>query len=171
MLHPRAPDSPCIIDSVTSASVQELTRQFGWTVEKRTVPYRELSAFTEVLGAGTGLALLPIRSITRRLPATNSAAAVATETAVYLPDEQARGGPVYLKLLARLRAIQRGTTPDEFGWRFAVRSGRRWWTVNRLRSIEYRTSAIQRSLSKPPLPPKSRVTSVHREETSYLRYI
>lgn len=132
------PDSPCVIDSVTSASVQELARHFGWTVEKRAVPYIELPAFTEVLGAGTGLALLPIRSITRRRPdgqslspgprvrvdvdAAATMSASATETITYLPDQQRRGGPVYHKLLARLRAIQRGTAPDEFGWRFAVRA-------------------------------------------------
>jgi branched-chain amino acid aminotransferase len=40
----------------------------------------------------------------------------------YLPDEQRTGGPVYLKLLAQLKAIQRGKIQDEFGWRFKVRS-------------------------------------------------
>lgn len=138
-----APDSPCVIDSVTSASVQDLARHFGWTVEKRAVPYLELPSFTEVLGAGTGLALLPIRSITRRHTArpslltgsrvrvdidvtangeSESNSESQTETITYLPDEQHRGGPVYHKLLARLRAIQRGTVPDEFGWRFVVRA-------------------------------------------------
>lgn len=133
------PDSPCVIDSVTSASVQDLARHFGWTVEKRAVPYIELPAFTEVLGAGTGLALLPIRSITRRRPTagqslppgsrvqvevavTAAMSTSTTETITYLTDEQPRGGPVYHKLLAHLRAIQRGTLADEFGWRFAVRA-------------------------------------------------
>lgn len=122
------PDSPCVIDSVTSDSMQHIARSFGWKVEKRPVRYTELPAFSEVLGAGTAVALVPIRSITRRrttarLPAGPRLRVDAeSETVAYLPDEQHSGGPVYLKLLAQLRAIQLGKVEDEFGWRFEVRA-------------------------------------------------
>lgn len=123
------PDSPCIIDSVTSDSVQKIALSFGWNVEKRPVNYSELPSFTEVFGAGTAVALLPIRSITRRqpIPGTLSASQRVrndeeSETVVYLPDESTNGGPVYRKILARLQAIQLGSVEDEFQWRFAVRA-------------------------------------------------
>ena len=122
------PDSPCVIDSVTSDSVQHIARSYGWTVEKRPVRYTELPTFSEVLGAGTSVVLVPIRSITRRrttgrLPACPRLQVDGdSETVRYLPDEQHSGGPVYLKLLAQLRAIQLGKIQDEFGWRFEVQA-------------------------------------------------
>ncbi|KAG6040887.1 hypothetical protein E4U41_006735, partial [Claviceps citrina] len=51
------PDSSCVIDSVTSDTVQHIARSFGWTVEKRPVLYSELPSFAEVLAAGTAAAL------------------------------------------------------------------------------------------------------------------
>jgi branched-chain amino acid aminotransferase len=80
-----------------------------------------------VLGAGTAVALVPIRSITRRrtaglLPASPPLRIDAdSETVRYVPDEHHSGGPVYLKLLEQLKAIQLGKVPDEFGWRFEMR--------------------------------------------------
>ncbi|KAL8789805.1 MAG: hypothetical protein Q9195_006639 [Heterodermia aff. obscurata] len=120
-------DSPCVIDSITSDSLQHIARHYGWKVEKRPVQYTELPTLDEVLGAGTSVALVPIRSITRRrttgqLPASQRVLVDAEfKTISYLPDEQHNGGPVYLRLLARLRAIQMGKVQGEFGWRFMVR--------------------------------------------------
>ncbi|KAH7369356.1 aminotransferase [Plectosphaerella cucumerina] len=102
------PDSTCVIDSVTSQSVQEIAKSWGWKVEKRPINYRELPDFIEVFAAGTAAALVPIRSITRR------------ETVTYIPDEQAEPGPLALKLLSTLQGIQLGKLDDSFGWRFAV---------------------------------------------------
>ncbi|KAM0741685.1 hypothetical protein ACQRIT_004542 [Beauveria bassiana] len=123
------PDSNCVIDSVTSDSVQHIARSWGWAVEKRTVKYAELPSFTEVMAAGTAAALVPIRSITRRVAGGLSAAEggvakVSTEgdqvTVTYMPPEQEEAGPVCLKLLEKLRAIQLGKIEDEFGWRCNV---------------------------------------------------
>ncbi|KAK7757027.1 hypothetical protein SLS62_001043 [Diatrype stigma] len=123
------PDSACAINSVTSDSIQRIGRSFGWDVEKRPVRYAELPSFDEVLGAGTAVALIPIRSITRERTAGVSVVSgprvqvdAETETISYLSDEQQSGGPVYLKLLARLLAIQQGKVWDEFGWRFEVKA-------------------------------------------------
>lgn len=125
------PDSPCAIDSLTSDSVQQIARSWGWKVEKRPVPYTELPAFSEVLGAGTAVGLVPIRSITRRgttgrlSPGPRALAAGSddeSETVLYMPDEQPGGGPMFQKLLAQFKAIQLGKVPDEFGWRFEVKA-------------------------------------------------
>lgn len=122
------PDSPCVIDSVTSDSMQRIAQSYGWKVEKRPIPYTELPTFSEVLGAGTRVALLPIRSITRRrttrqLPSCPRLCVDAeSETIRYLADEQDIGGPVYLKLQARLKAIQMGKIKDEDGWLVEVRT-------------------------------------------------
>jgi branched-chain amino acid aminotransferase len=119
------PDSPCIIDSVTSDSVQQVARSFGWKVEKRALLYTELPLLSEVLGAGTAVTLVPIKSITRRKtrllpdgPCVQSDN--ESETVTYLSEEQSNGGPVYRKLLARLRGIQTGDIEDNLGWRFEI---------------------------------------------------
>ena len=121
------PDSPCAIDSITSDSVQHIARSWGWKVEKRPVPYTELPTFSEILGAGTAVGLVAIRSITRlgttgRLPTNPRMLAESneSETITYIPDDQYGGGPVFQKLLAQFKAIQLGKVQDEFGWRFEV---------------------------------------------------
>ncbi|KAF1993536.1 branched-chain amino acid aminotransferase [Amniculicola lignicola CBS 123094] len=127
------PDTPCAIDSLTSDSVQHIARSWGWQVEKRPIPYKELPEFDEILGAGTAVGLTPIRSITRRIAAgqngmlARSAKVVddedgGAETVVYVAQGERGGGPVFQKLLAELRAIQLGQTKDDFGWRFEVRA-------------------------------------------------
>ncbi|KAL6153675.1 putative secondary metabolism biosynthetic enzyme [Exserohilum turcicum] len=126
------PDSPCTIDSVTSDSVQHIARDVGWRVEKRAVGYAELAGFSEVLGAGTSVVLVPIRSITRRRPtacrqppphnANDNDNDHADTVITYLADGQLSGGPVYSRLLAQLGAIQRGKAPDKFGWLVEVRA-------------------------------------------------
>ncbi|POR31124.1 Uncharacterized protein TPAR_08713 [Tolypocladium paradoxum] len=124
------PDSPSAIESLTSDSVQHIARSWGWRVEKRPVPYWELPEFSEVFGAGTGVGLIPVRSITRRgrtgrlLPPSPRLLTDSddSETVVYIRDEQQGGGPLFEKLLAQLRAIQFGRIQDEFGWRLEVRA-------------------------------------------------
>ncbi|UPK91764.1 hypothetical protein LCI18_002699 [Fusarium solani-melongenae] len=107
------PDSHCVIDSVTSDSIQELGRSYGWKVEKRPIKYGELSSFSEVFAAGTAAALVPIRSITRRKDGKS-------ETLTYIPDGQEEPGPLFEKLLKHLKNIQLAKTEDKFNWRFPV---------------------------------------------------
>ncbi|PHH89536.1 hypothetical protein CDD83_5822 [Cordyceps sp. RAO-2017] len=120
------PHSKCAIDSVTSDSIQHIARSFGWKTETRPVKYTDLHLFSEVLAAGTAAALVPIRSITRRiapglLPAGPRVTTDAeSETVTFMPDSQEEAGPVCIKLLDRLKAIQLGKVKDEFGWRFPV---------------------------------------------------
>jgi branched-chain amino acid aminotransferase len=82
------------------------------------------------MAAGTAAGLVPIRSITRHIPASNprSLAATArdhpraavaddgTETVTYLPDAQADAGPICSRLLGELKGIQVGKVEDRFGW-------------------------------------------------------
>lgn len=127
------PDSHCIIDSVTSDSIQGIGRSFGWKVERRPIKYGELPAFSEVMAAGTAAALVPIRSITRAglgshgdvvLPRDSAKVTVdeekKEETVTFIPAEQEDAGPLCLKLLTTLKAIQLGKVPDEFGWRTEI---------------------------------------------------
>lgn len=128
------PESSCAIDSLTSDSVQTIARDWGWKVVRRPVSYTELTTFSEVLGAGTAMGMVPIRSITRRREPTaarlppgprvliDGDEETGTETVVYIPDGQEDGGPVFQKLSALFRALQQGREPDKFGWRFEVQA-------------------------------------------------
>ncbi|KAH7150271.1 aminotransferase [Dactylonectria estremocensis] len=107
------PDSKCVIDSVTSSSIQDLARSFGWKVEKRVIKYAELNDFEEVMAAGTAAALVPIRSITRRSEHVD-------ETINYIAASQEEAGPICTKLLTTLQSIQLGKIEDPFKWRFAI---------------------------------------------------
>ncbi|KAG5913252.1 hypothetical protein E4U53_004932 [Claviceps sorghi] len=125
------PDSRCVIDSVTSDSIQHIARSWGWAVEKRAIPYDELPSFTEVFAAGTAAALVPIRSITRRrrghdagLPAGPRVCSTPeADTVTYIPEGTEEAGPLCLRLLTHLQAIQLGRAADEFGWRCEVTEG------------------------------------------------
>uniref|UniRef100_A0A0B7K5V3 Branched-chain amino acid aminotransferase n=1 Tax=Bionectria ochroleuca TaxID=29856 RepID=A0A0B7K5V3_BIOOC len=107
------PSSKCIIDSVTSDSILQIGRSFGWKVEQRAIKYGELPAFSEVMAAGTAAALVPIRSITRRNAPAGGLPADS-------PREQEDAGAICLKLITQLKAIQLGKVEDAFGWRVEV---------------------------------------------------
>ncbi|KAK0516565.1 hypothetical protein JMJ35_001168 [Cladonia borealis] len=100
------PSSKSVIKSVTSDSIQEIARSFGWKVECRPIKYEELPSFTEIMAAGTAAALVPIRSITMR-------SRDAKFTYLEGGDEP---GPACIKLLTTLKGIQQGKIKDTFGW-------------------------------------------------------
>lgn len=85
------------------------------------------------MAAGTAAALVPIRSITRRISpeAPNSfskqakdksrVSAIETEeTVTYIPSGTEEAGKLCLKLLTKLQGIQLGREKDEFGWCYTV---------------------------------------------------
>lgn len=97
------------------------------------IRYGELATFSEVMAAGTAAALVPIRSITRRVDASSpqslaaaganervSSAKAGEETVTYIPESQEDAGSICLKLLSTLKGIQLGKLEDQFGWNFAV---------------------------------------------------
>lgn len=100
------PDSKSVIKSVTSDSVCEIAKSFGWTVECRPIKYDEISTFNEVMAAGTAAALVPIRSITMRS---------RNDKFTYQGGSE-DPGPACKKLLTTLKSIQQGKTKDSFGW-------------------------------------------------------
>nr|POE63472.1 putative branched-chain-amino-acid aminotransferase toxf [Quercus suber] len=100
------PDSRNVINSVTSDSVCEMARSWGWKVEKRPIKYDELSKFTEVAAAGTAAALVPIKSITMR----------SKNDEFRYQDGGDEPGPAVVQLLAQLKGIQQGKVKDSFGW-------------------------------------------------------
>jgi branched-chain amino acid aminotransferase len=85
------------------------------------------------MAAGTAAALVPIRSITRRMDKSSPQSLAQTvkehprlalkdgaETITYIPDSQEDAGILAVKLLTQLKAIQLGKVEDKFGWCFKV---------------------------------------------------
>jgi len=85
------------------------------------------------MAAGTAAALVPIRSITRRMDKSSPQSLAQTvkehprvtikdgeETITYIPDSQEDAGPLAVKLLTQLKAIQLGKVEDKLGWCFKV---------------------------------------------------
>lgn len=109
------PKSKNVIKSVTSDSVCEISKSFGWKVEHRIIKYEELPSFTEVMAAGTAAALVPIKSITMRSK---------DDTFKYQGggDEP---GPACVKFLTQLKGIQQGKIKDTFGWLEPVQEHKR----------------------------------------------
>ncbi|KAM3414666.1 putative branched-chain-amino-acid aminotransferase TOXF [Cercospora zeina] len=105
------PDSKNVIKSVTSNTICEIAKSWGWKVEQRPIKYNEISTFTEIAAAGTAAALVPIKSITMR-----------SKNDIF--KYQGGGdepGPAVVKLLAQLKGIQQGKIADAFGWVEQVR--------------------------------------------------
>ena len=100
------PDSKNVIKSVTSDSVCQIAKSFGWKVEFRPVKYEELPEFTEVMAAGTAAALVPIKSITMK----------SKDDKFLYQGGGDEPGPVCTKLLNTLKGIQQGKIKDNFRW-------------------------------------------------------
>ncbi|KAI9150037.1 Aminotransferase lcsP [Paramyrothecium foliicola] len=100
------PDSPNIVKSATSDSIQRLAKSLGWYVELRSVKYEELGHFTEVLACGTAVTVVPIRSITRKSTG---------DKFVYQKGSESPG-PVALQLSKAIEDIYKGRVKDLFGW-------------------------------------------------------
>ena len=100
------PDSKSVIASATSESACEIAASFGWIIERRQIPYQELSSFTEIIAAGTAASLVAIKSIT-----------ILSKGEKYVyRDGSDTPGPVISKLVEFLKGIQTGKIEDEFGW-------------------------------------------------------
>ncbi|KAI5358325.1 Putative aminotransferase class IV, branched-chain amino acid aminotransferase II [Septoria linicola] len=105
------PDSKNVIKSVTSNTICEIAKSWGWKVEQRPIKYDEISTFTEIAAAGTAAALVPIKSITCR----------SKNDKFSYQGGSDEPGPAVVKLLTQLKGIQQGKVKDEFGWVEKVR--------------------------------------------------
>jgi branched-chain amino acid aminotransferase len=99
------PVSGSILPSITNKSLIRLAEAAGMTVERRPVALEELATFEEAAECGTAAVITPISRIDD-----------LDENRQYIFAEDGQAGPVCQKLYGKLRAIQYGDEPDEFGW-------------------------------------------------------
>ena len=99
------PVSDSILPSITNKSIQQLAGSMGIDVECRPVPIEELSTFEETAECGTAAVITPIAQIDD-----------LDENKQYIYTTDGKAGPVCVQLYNKLRAIQYGDEPDEFGW-------------------------------------------------------
>ncbi len=99
------PASDSILPSITNKSLTELAQTIGMTVERRPVQLEELETFEEAAECGTAAVVTPISQIDD-----------LDQNKQYVFAKDGKAGPVCQKLYDKLRAIQYGDEPDEFGW-------------------------------------------------------
>jgi len=99
------PSSTSILPSITNKSLMQLAESLGMKVEHRPVPVTELDTFEEAGACGTAAVISPIERIDD-----------IEQNKSYIFSKDGKPGPVSTKLYNKLRAIQYGDEPDEFGW-------------------------------------------------------
>jgi len=97
------PKSPTILHSITNMSLITLGEEMGLRPLRRPIPVQEIFEFKEAGCCGTAAVITPAASITYR-----------DRKAVYSTDGSA--GRWSTELYQTLKAIQRGETPDRYGW-------------------------------------------------------
>ncbi len=97
------PTSTSILESITNKSLQVLAEDFGFTVERRPIPFSEIDQFTEVGACGTAAVITPIYSITHG----------DTE---YTFGSKEQAGETLTRLYQELQGIQYGDVEDRHGW-------------------------------------------------------
>lgn len=97
------PESESILPSITNKSLMTLAEELGLKVEKRKVPYEELSSFEEVGACGTAAVISPIKRIYD----------ADLDKEFHYGKEP---GKWSTRLYNKLRAIQYGDEPDNHGW-------------------------------------------------------
>ncbi len=99
------PQSTSILPSITNKSLMQLAEDMGMTVERRQIPEDELATFEEAAECGTAAVVTPIERIDD-----------IDENKSYVFSKDGKPGPVCEKLYHKLRAIQYGDEPDQYGW-------------------------------------------------------
>ncbi|MEZ7915238.1 MAG: branched-chain amino acid aminotransferase [Macellibacteroides fermentans] len=99
------PKSTSILPSITNKSLMQLAEDMGMTVERRQIPEDELATFEEAAECGTAAVVTPIERIDD-----------IDENKSYVFSKDGKPGPVCEKLYHKLRAIQYGDVPDQYGW-------------------------------------------------------
>ena len=99
------PQSHSILPSITNKSLQQLAEDMGLTVERRPIPFEEIATFDEAAECGTAAVIAPISQIDD-----------LDENKSYVIAKNGKPGPVCESLYNKLRAIQYGDEPDNYGW-------------------------------------------------------
>ncbi len=98
------PQSSSILPSITNKSLMQIAESLGMKVERRPIAEEELATFEEAGACGTAAVISPISRIDD--PENNKSYTFG----------DGKPGPWSLKLYNKLRGIQYGTEPDEYGW-------------------------------------------------------
>lgn len=98
------PNSETVLPSITNMSLQDLAADMGMKVEKRHIPYEELSEFDEVGTCGTAAVISPVGEIHD------------LDNGRVFSYGMENGGPKCEMLYKKLQGIQYGTEPDTHGW-------------------------------------------------------
>ncbi|MBR1631873.1 MAG: branched-chain amino acid aminotransferase [Paludibacteraceae bacterium] len=99
------PKSTSILPSITNKSLMQLAKDMGMEVEQRHIPVEELAEMQEAGACGTAAVISPISRIDDY---------DTGKKYVFSPD--GKPGEVCTRLYNRLRAIQYGEEPDNYGW-------------------------------------------------------
>jgi branched-chain amino acid aminotransferase len=99
------PASSSILPSITNKSLTQLAESIGLSIERRPVLFDEIPTFDEAAECGTAAVITPISQIDD-----------LDENKQYVISKDGSVGPVCEKLYNKLRAIQYGDEPDDFGW-------------------------------------------------------
>lgn len=97
------PQSKSILPSITNMSLEQIAKDLGLKVERRSVAIEELETFEEAGACGTAAIISPIGKIVDR----DSGKTVNYGT---------EAGPISKKLYETLKGIQEGTVEDTHGW-------------------------------------------------------
>lgn len=99
------PESRSILPSITNKSLMQLATDMGLEVVRRRIPVEEIETFEEVGMCGTAAVISPIGRIDD-----------ADLNKSYQFSKDGNAGPVSEKLYKKLKGIQYGTEPDNYGW-------------------------------------------------------
>lgn len=99
------PSSSSILPSITNASLMQLARDLGLTVEQRKIEEEELSTFEEAGICGTAAVISPVERIDD---------VEINKSYVFTKDKKA--GPISTMLYNKLQDIQHGDAPDIYNW-------------------------------------------------------
>ena len=102
------PKSTSILPSITNKSLMQIAESLGMKVERRPIAEEELATLEEAGACGTAAVISPISRIDD------------PETGKSYTFGDGKPGPWSEKLYNKLRGIQTGSEPDEFGWNTLV---------------------------------------------------
>ncbi|MDR1623664.1 MAG: branched-chain amino acid aminotransferase [Tannerellaceae bacterium] len=99
------PGSNSILPSITNKSLQQLAKDMGLNVERRSIEVEELATLEEAAECGTAAVITPISQIDD-----------LDEHKSYVFSKDGKPGPTCEKLYNKLKSIQCGDEPDPYGW-------------------------------------------------------
>ncbi len=99
------PKSKTILPSITNMSLEQIVKDLGMVVERRSVSVDELGDFEEVGACGTAAIISPIGKIYDR-----------EKDKMYEYGKPGEAGPVSTKIYNTLKAIQEAEIEDKHGW-------------------------------------------------------